>query len=86
MMVAAGGAPSVNVALAGFTVTATIPLFVFAGLAESVPLTVIVEVPAVVGVPVMVQLLLSVRPACNVPPTRAQVYGAVPPATGMVPV
>lgn len=58
---------------------------VLAGLAESVAVTFTVDVPAVVGVPVMAQLAAIVRPAGRLPELIAQVYGAVPPATPMLP-
>jgi hypothetical protein len=61
-------------------------LLVLAGFAESVALTVMVEVPAVVGVPVSEQLLFRVSPAGSDPVTNVQVYGAVPPVTPMLPV
>ncbi len=51
---------------------ATPPVVLLAGLAESVALTVGVDVPAVVGVPVSEQLLFSVRPAGTEPLTSEQ--------------
>jgi hypothetical protein len=51
------------------------------GVAPSVAFTEKVEVPAVVGVPLSEQLLLSVKPAGTEPLARMQLYGAVPPAT-----
>ncbi len=56
---------------------------VFCGLLPSVAVTVTVVEPAVVGVPVMLQLE-AVRPAGNAPEI-VQVYGAVPPLTPIVP-
>ena len=56
-----------------------------AGWLESVACTVSVEEPAVVGVPVSLQSLFRLNPAGTVPATRVQVYGAVPPATPIVP-
>ncbi len=38
-----------------------------------------VDVPAAVGVPEMVPLAASTRPAGSEPPVRLKVYGAVPP-------
>ena len=51
---------------------------VFVGLLESVTVTVTVEAPAVVGVPLTVQPL-RVSPAGSVPELMEQVYGVVPP-------
>ncbi len=59
---------SANVAVAGFTVTVTGAVTVFAGLLESVAFTVTVTAPEVVGVPLIVQLV-AVNPACSVPAT-----------------
>src|SRR4051794_32311498 len=47
--------------------------------AESVTLTVKLEVPAVVGVPVIVPFVASVSPAGSDPALTDHVYGAVPP-------
>ena len=53
----------------------------FGGAVESVTLTVMGEVPAAVGVPVMAPVLgLKVRPAGSVPVARLQVTAPVPPA------
>ena len=73
MMVPAGGTPRLSVVPVVLTVTGTLPVLVFAGLAASVAFTMMVLVPATVGVPVMTQLTLSVRPVCNVPLPSAQV-------------
>ena len=52
--------------------------------AESVTLTVKLDVPAVVGVPVIVPVLDNVRPAGRDPALMVHVYGAVPPDTPRV--
>jgi hypothetical protein len=70
--VPAGGELRVSVTAAGLMTMETVPVEVFAGLAESVVFTVGVEVPAVVGVPVSEQLLFSVRPAGTAPLTSEQ--------------
>ena len=54
-----------------------------AGLPESVTLTVMGELPAVVGVPLTVQPA-SARPAGNVPAEIEQLYGVVPPLAVIV--
>jgi hypothetical protein len=59
------------------------PDTVFAGLPESVTITVTVELPAAVGVPLTVQPL-SVSPAGRVPVVMEQLYGEVPPLAPMV--
>jgi len=56
---------------------------VFTGLLESVTITVRVEEPATVGVPVTVHPV-SVSPAGSVPELIEQVYGVVPPLASMV--
>ena len=81
-----GGVPSVSVAGAVLTVTGTVPVPVFCGLLLSVAFTVTVLVPVPVGVPVMVQFAPRARPAGSVPAVIVQVYGPVPPLTGIVPV
>lgn len=58
---------------------------VLAGLAESVAVMFTRNVPAVCGVPVMMQLAPRVSPVGNVPEATAQVYGATPPRTVMPP-
>ncbi len=68
----AGGDVRESVTPAGLMTMETAPVEVLAGLAESVALTVGVEVPAVVGVPVREQLLFSVRPAGTEPLTSEQ--------------
>ena len=62
-----------SVAVAGSTVTVTGPVVVAAGVLESVALTVMVAVPAVVGVPLTTQLADKVSPAGKVPAVRVQV-------------
>jgi hypothetical protein len=73
LSVAAGGAPMVSVTGAVPTVMVTGAVFVFAGEAESVAVTLTLELPAAVGVPVTVQFPPSVRPAGSVPEAREQV-------------
>lgn len=80
-----GGAVSVSVISVPCTVMVTGAVVVLAGLAESVAVMVTVETPGVVGVPVMTQLLFSVRPAGSAPEATEQVYGAMPPSTVMRP-
>jgi hypothetical protein len=69
----------------GVTATATVMLNDFVavcavGAVESVTLAVKVNVPAAVGVPVIVPLAAAiVRPAGNVPELMLQLYGVVPP-------
>jgi len=57
---------------AGATVMLSGPVTVSAGLLESVAFTVTVEVPAVVGVPLTMQLADRVSPAGRVPPVWRQ--------------
>ena len=58
------------------------PLVLCCGVELSVTLTVIFDVPAVVGVPLTVQPTgVSVNPAGSVPAVIVQVYGVVPPVT-----
>jgi hypothetical protein len=78
-----GSVPSVRTTAAGPTVSVTEPVFVVVGLPESVAVTVSVDVPAVVGVPLIVQPE-DVNPAGS--PVIVQMYGAVPPVTTTVPV
>lgn len=67
---------------AGDTVRLTGPVAVSAGFELSVACTVMFDVPAVVGVPLTVQLFgASDRPAGSVPAVMAQMYGPVPPLT-----
>jgi hypothetical protein len=61
------------------------PVVVPVGLLESVAFTVTVDAPAVVGVPLTTQLLARANPAGSVPAVKAQLYGAVPPLTPIVP-
>ena len=86
LTVANGGLPIVSEPVWGLTTTVIGPVLDCVGLLESVAFTMTVEDPVTVGVPVMVQLVPSVRPTGRVPPARVQVYGAVPPATGSAPV
>ena len=81
-----GSVVIVNVSAAAFTVTVTGPVVVFTGFEESVPFTVTVVLPGVVGVPVIVQPAPSVNPAGSEPAVIAQLYGPVPPLTPIVPV
>ena len=53
---------------------------------ESVTVTPTVEVPVVVGVPIIVQLAARASPAGSDPLVTAHVYGAVPPLAPIVPV
>ena len=73
----------VSVSAAGLITMVSGPDVVCDGEPESSTLTVTVELPAVVGVPLTVHPL-SVRPAGNVPAVMEQLYGEVPPATPMV--
>jgi hypothetical protein len=66
-----GSVVTVRLSAAGLIVTVTGPVTVPCGLPESVPLTVMVVVPGVVGVPLMVQLEM-VRPAGSVPAVMVQ--------------
>jgi hypothetical protein len=84
--VAAGGDASISVGPAACTVTVIGPVPVFTGLLESTAFTVIVEGPAVVGVPLITQPAPSVSPAGSVPAVIVQVYGGAPPETGIGPV
>ena len=65
---------------------ATGDVVVSTGFALSVAVMPTVVVPAMVGVPERTQPEPSVRPAGSVPEATVQLYGAVPPVTGMVPV
>ena len=56
----------------GWTVMLSGPLTVSTGLLESVALTCIVSVPAVVGVPLTTQLVDKMSPAGSVPPVCRQ--------------
>ena len=69
---------------AGLMTIVSFWLAVCVGLPESVTVTVIGELPAVVGVPVIVHPV-RMRPAGRVPVIE-QVYGPVPPDGVMVPV
>ena len=60
------------------------PETVLFGLPESVTITVMFEVPGVVGVPLTVQPV-SESPAGNVPDVIEQVYGVVPPPASICP-
>ena len=71
----------------GSIVRLTGPLTLCCGFDASVAWMVMFEVPAVVGVPVTVQLFgVNVNPAGSVPTVTEQAYGAVPPVTPIVPV
>ena len=67
-----GGELRVSVAVAGKTVMVTGPVVVVAGVLESVALTVTVADPAVVGVPLTMQLVARLRPPGKVPAVRVQ--------------
>jgi hypothetical protein len=54
------------------------------GVVESVTFTVKVEEPAVVGVPEIVPVVESVKPAGKDPELMLQEYGAVPPVAASV--
>jgi hypothetical protein len=69
---------------AGRTVRPTGPVTISTGLLESVALTESRTVPATVGVPLTTQPVMD-NPAGRVPERMVQLYGAVPPATPMVP-
>ena len=79
-----GSVVVVRLSGAGLITIVSFWLAVCVGLPESVTTTVIGELPAEVGVPVMVHPL-RIRPAGNVPVTE-HVYGPVPPDGVMVPV
>jgi hypothetical protein len=81
-----GGEVSVSVTPEGLIVIDTDPVVECAGFEESVAFTWNVVVPEAVGVPLSEQLAFSVRPAGGVPPSKAQVYGPVPPFTAMLPI
>ncbi len=85
MTVPAPGPVMVSVAGADSTAMVTGPVVVSCGLLESVAVTVTVDVPATVGVPLITQPM-AVRPAGKVPLTIVQLYGPLPPVTPMVPV
>ncbi len=68
-----GREDTVSVRGAAETVTVTGPVEVAAGLPESVAFTVMLVVPAVVGVPFTTQPLPRVRPAGSDPAVREQV-------------
>ena len=67
---------------AGAIVIVSLPLVLCAGLPESVTFTVIVELPAAVGVPLTVHPV-RVSPAGSVPVIE-QLYGTVPPVAPIV--
>ena len=63
-----------------FTIIESVVVAVAAGEAESVTVTLKLTVPAVVGVPVITPVALSVNPAGSaLPVASAHVYGALPP-------
>ena len=68
-----GKVPVAMASGAGLIVRVIVPVVVVGGDLESVPLMVRVAVPAVVGVPVMVQPEPSARPAGSVPAVMLQV-------------
>lgn len=80
MTVPFGSVPNARVDAARLTVMLTGAVVVCAGLLESVVVTVMVVVPAVVGVPVTVQFAFKVRPAGSAL-VDEHVYGPVPPLT-----
>jgi hypothetical protein len=60
-------------------------VFTAIGVCESVTVTVKFEVPGVpLGVPEMIPLLLSVKPAGRLPPVTAQLYGGTPPVASSI--
>lgn len=69
----------------GFTVMVTGLVLARTGLEESAAMMPTVVEPVTAGVPVSEQFDPSVRPLGSVPEFKVQVYGAVPPVTGMVP-
>ena len=60
------------------------PFVLSCGFDESVTLSLTLEVPAVVGVPLMVQLLCANPAGSDVEGSRVQVNGAVPPVVRIV--
>lgn len=71
----------------GSIVRLTGPLMLCCGFDASVAWMVMFDVPAVVGVPVTVQLFgVNANPAGRAPTVTEQVYGVVPPVTPTVPV
>jgi hypothetical protein len=77
------GKEFVIVRAAGLITMVSGPDVVCVGEPESVTLTVTVELPAVVGVPLTVHPLM-LSPAGSVPDVMLQLYGDVPPLTPMV--
>ena len=77
------GSVFVSVRAAGLMTMVSGPEVVCDGAPESSTFTVIVELPAVVGVPLTAHPL-RVRPAGRVPDVIVQLYGEVPPATPTV--
>ncbi len=73
MTVPAGGEVITIVAGAELMVMLTGPIAVSIGLLESLTLTVTIDVPATVGVPLTTQLEFIARPAGSVPETIVQV-------------
>jgi hypothetical protein len=59
------------------------PVVDWVGDSESVTFTVMVELPAAVGVPLTAQPLM-LKPAGSVPAVMVQLYGDVPPLTPIV--
>jgi hypothetical protein len=70
--VAPGSVERVSVSELGTIVRLTVPVMVFAGLPESVAVTVKLDTPDAVGVPVMPQPDPRVNPAGKEPETRLQ--------------
>jgi len=83
LIVPLGGEVIVRV-VAALIVIDSGPVTVFGGVPESVALTVTVDVPAAVGVPLTRQFAPSMRPAGSASAVIAQEYGAVPPVTPIV--
>jgi hypothetical protein len=70
--VASGSVAKVRVSALGLTVRVTGPVVVLIGLLVSVAFTVTVDVPAVVGVPVITQPAPRVSPAGSAPAVITQ--------------
>ena len=78
-MVTPFGSEDEEIASTGTTTMLRAFVAVSAGTLESVALTVKLDVPAVVGVPVMLPLAANANPAGSAPAVIDQVIGAVPP-------
>jgi hypothetical protein len=81
--VASGGSLSVNVELAGLIVRVICDELLACGALESVADTVSTKEPEALGVPLMLQLDPRDRPVGSDPLVMLQLYGPVPPFTGM---